>query len=73
MANAPNKSGQMPHQKRRCHRCHGSGQAPCQICGGSAKVPKGRDARGHPVLGRCDGCLGRGRIRCGVCGGDGMV
>jgi hypothetical protein len=36
-----------PYQKTRCSRCRGTGDAPCGICGGVGKVPKGCDAHGH--------------------------
>ena len=34
-----------PQVKRPCHRCHGTGRAQCDICGGSGMVAKGKDGR----------------------------
>ena len=36
-----------PDPKRRCHRCHGSGQATCVTCGGQGRVLKGKDRLGR--------------------------
>lgn len=59
--------------KRRCHRCHGSGQADCMICHGQGRVVTGRDQYSAPVFGRCEGCMGRKTNRCTVCRGDGWT
>ncbi len=67
------RSRQEPYEKRRCHRCRGMGHAPCGICGGVGKVPKGADSEGHPHFGRCDGCLGRKVVRCPNCGGERFI
>ena len=62
-----------PDVKRRCHRCHGSGRAPCQICNGSGQVRKGNDRQGRPHFERCEGCFGLKTTRCRVCSGEGFV
>lgn len=64
---------QIPHEKRLCHRCHGTGRAPCAICGGSGEVAKGTDATGRPKFGRCEGCLGTRTARCPTCGGERFI
>ncbi len=64
---------QTPPVKRRCHRCHGSGRYPCQICRGTGQVVKGTDARGNQILDRCGGCFGIKTVRCPMCGGDGFA
>ncbi|MEX5729512.1 DnaJ-class molecular chaperone [Rhodovulum iodosum] len=64
---------QMPHIKRRCHRCRGTGREPCQVCGGKGQVMKGTDMRGHPQWGTCDGCMGLKTKRCAACGGEGFA
>ena len=58
--------------KRRCHRCRGTGQAPCQICAGSGEVLKGKTYNGGPIFMRCQGCFGRKVNRCNVCCGEGF-
>ncbi|NKX43213.1 hypothetical protein [Roseicyclus persicicus] len=55
---------------RRCHRCNGTGLAPCRVCGGSGKLLRGADRNGHPQFQRCDGCLGRKTTRCPTCHGQ---
>lgn len=62
-----------PYEKTRCNRCRGTGHAPCGICGGVGKVPKGANSDGHPMFGRCDGCLGRKTVRCPTCGGERFI
>ena len=69
----PKPKKQMPHVKRRCHRCAGSGRAPCQICGGAGRVLRRVDAQGHQEFGQCEGCFGVKSRRCGHCGGDGFA
>jgi len=59
--------------KRRCHRCYGSGNAPCQICGGSGEVLMGKDIHGKLKFGRCSSCYGTRTRRCSYCNGEGMV
>ncbi len=54
----------------RCHRCSGTGFAPCRICGGAGKSMAGADLNGHPVFTRCEGCLGRRTSRCPQCHGQ---
>jgi DnaJ-class molecular chaperone len=58
---------------RRCHRCNGSGIAPCRICGGSGQVLKGRSINGAPEFIRCDGCYGRKSGRCSACHGQRFI
>ncbi|QFT79379.1 hypothetical protein FIU89_02055 [Roseovarius sp. THAF27] len=60
-------------QLRRCHRCAGSGQAPCQVCFGHGTTHRRTDRFGKPVHDRCDGCFGRKTTRCGLCNGDGFI
>jgi hypothetical protein len=62
-----------PVALRRCHRCQGSGQAPCRICGGSGRLLKGADSNGHPQFGRCEGCYGRKTTRCTTCNGQHFI
>ncbi len=59
--------------RRRCHRCHGSGRAPCQICRGTGQVVTGTDARGRQTFDRCGGCFGVKTTRCPTCGGEGFL
>ncbi|MCR9151563.1 MAG: hypothetical protein NXH83_15435 [Rhodobacteraceae bacterium] len=59
--------------KRRCHRCRGTGRAPCPICGGAGQVPGGTDRQGNPQFVRCSGCFGARAMRCSQCGGDGYL
>lgn len=61
------------YEKHRCSRCRGTGDAPCGVCGGSGKLPKGCDAHGHTMYGLCEGCLGRKTVRCPTCGGERFV
>jgi len=67
------RQNQVPHVKRRCHRCHGTGRAPCQICGGTGRVLKGTDINGYPQFQRCEGCFGNKTTRCSACGGEGFA
>lgn len=69
---APRKV-QTPYLKRRCHRCRGTGLAPCPICGGTGQIYKGRDGFGKPKHDRCDGCFGVKSRRCSVCNGEGLA
>ena len=62
---------QMPHQKLRCHRCLGSGRAPCQICRGRGEDIVGYDLNGQPRLQTCSGCYGTRTRLCSYCGGEG--
>jgi len=55
---------------RRCHRCAGTGLAPCRVCGGSGKLMRGADANGRAVFGPCEGCYGRKTVRCQTCNGQ---
>lgn len=66
------KKAPMPHFKRQCIRCHGTGRAPCQICGGSGQVLSGVDITGMPRFGSCAGCMGTKLSRCPSCGGEGI-
>jgi DnaJ-class molecular chaperone len=59
-----------PEIKRQCHRCNGSGLAPCRICAGSGRVMIKKDINGTPQFDRCSGCLGRKTGRCPHCGGE---
>lgn len=59
--------------RRRCHRCHGSGRAPCRICAGKGEVMLGTDGQGRPRFGPCTGCMGLKHTRCSQCGGEGYV
>jgi len=61
------------HVKQRCHRCRGTGRAPCPICNGTGQVLKGRDRLGHAEYGRCEGCFGLKTTRCSNCGGEGFA
>ena len=70
--NSPGKK-QVPYVKRRCHRCHGTGRAPCQFCNGSGQVAKGRDKFGNALFERCVGGFGTKSRRCTVCGGEGFA
>lgn len=60
-------------QMRRCHRCTGSGQAPCQVCFGKGTTHRRLDRFGKPIHDRCDGCFGRKTTRCGLCNGAGFT
>ena len=62
-----------PHVKQRCHRCRGSGRAPCPICQGTGQVFKTKDRLGAPVFGRCDGCFGAKTRICAHCSGEGFA
>ncbi len=59
--------------KRRCHRCHGSGRAPCPICSGRGEVMQGTDVNGAPIFGQCEGCYGLKHVRCAHCSGEGWT
>lgn len=59
--------------KRRCHRCHGTGRAPCGSCGGQGRVLTGKDRLGHPVHGQCNACYGTRTRKCNNCSGEGFV
>lgn len=61
------KAEHVPH---RCHRCNGSGVAPCRTCGGTGRLMRGADANGRPTFGRCEGCYGRRTTRCTTCNGQ---
>lgn len=54
----------------RCHRCNGTGQSACRICGGAGQMMAGADVNGHPTFARCEGCLGRRTSRCPQCHGQ---
>lgn len=62
-----------PDPKRRCHRCHGSGQSSCISCGGQGRVVKTKDHLGQPIFGRCDACYGTRTRRCTSCSGEGFI
>lgn len=62
-----------PAVKRRCHRCRGSGRAPCQICNGTGQVQQGKDQFGKQQFGTCGGCFGLKTTRCAICGGEGLT
>lgn len=62
-----------PYVKQRCHRCRGSGRAPCPICQGTGRVFKGKDRLGTPLYDRCDGCLGARTRVCSHCSGEGFA
>ncbi len=68
-----NRKDQTPQVRRRCHRCHGSGRAPCPICGGTGQVMTGTDRQGKPRFDRCSGCFGLKNTRCSHCGGEGFT
>ena len=55
---------------RRCHRCNGTGTAPCRVCGGSGKLMRGADINGRPQFGQCEGRFGRKMVRCQTCNGQ---
>jgi len=59
--------------KRQCHRCRGTGLAPCRICAGSGRVMVGKNLNGSAIFDRCSGCLGRKTGRCSHCGGEKFV
>ena len=59
--------------QRRCYRCHGTGRAPCQGCGGSGRMTTSRDALGNVQAARCPQCYGNKVSRCRTCGGTGMT
>ena len=59
--------------RRRCHRCHGTGQCNCRVCGGSGRVPQSRNVFGEQQFARCSGCYGNRRTRCATCGGTGYT
>ncbi len=69
---APRKK-QALYVKRRCHRCAGTGHAPCPICSGSGQAIKGKDFNGRLQFGRCDGCFGNKTRLCSACNGEGMA
>jgi len=69
----PKKKKKEVQAKRRCQRCRSTGRAPCQICGGTGQVIRGKDYNGHPLFGRCEGCLGVKTTRCSACGGEGFI
>ena len=64
---------QDPDVKRRCHRCHGSGRSPCQICNGAGQVATGKDVYGKAKYSNCGGCFGLKVSRCSTCNGEGFV
>ncbi|MBF9057982.1 hypothetical protein HKCCSP123_02185 [Rhodobacterales bacterium HKCCSP123] len=64
------KTKHVPH---RCHRCNGTGIAPCRTCGGTGKLKRGADRNGHPAFGPCEGCYGRKTTRCPTCNGQVFV
>ncbi len=59
-----------PPLKRQCHRCNGTGLAPCRICAGRGKVMAGVDANGSAIFNMCSGCLGRKTGKCPTCNGE---
>jgi hypothetical protein len=67
------RRGEVPHVLHRCHRCRGTGQAACQVCGGSGETVKGRDIFGRIEHSRCCGCFGTKSTRCSACGGTGWT
>ncbi len=67
------KRTKTPEVKRQCHRCHGSGLAPCRICAGRGKVMSGKDLNGMPKFINCTGCMGRKTGRCPKCNGERFV
>ena len=73
MEQSTSKKKTAPQVKRPCHRCHGTGRAQCEICGGSGQVAKGKDGMGRSQFGRCDGCMGTKTARCRTCGGERFV
>jgi DnaJ-class molecular chaperone len=73
MAKTGGNDNQTQPINRRCHRCHGSGRLPCQICRGTGQVLRITDARGRQQFDRCGGCFGIKTTRCYTCGGDGYT
>lgn len=69
----PYRKSRQAHPWRRCHRCRGTGFAPCQICNGSGAVAKGRDLFGNVQFGGCSGCHGMKNRKCTNCGGTGLL
>lgn len=63
----------VPDLKRQCHRCNGTGLAPCRICAGRGAVSAGNDIQGQPTFIRCSGCLGSKTTRCATCGGERFI
>ena len=61
------KAEDAPH---RCHRCNGTGVAPCRTCGGTGKLFRGADRNGRSTYDRCEGCFGRKTTRCPTCLGQ---
>jgi CCR4-NOT transcription complex subunit 6 len=55
---------------RRCHRCNGTGLAPCRVCGGNGRLMMRTNRNGTPSFGRCEGCYGRKLVRCSTCCGQ---
>ena len=47
-----------------CHKCHGSGEMECSVCGGSGYSWSG---------GQCYHCYGEGTETCKECNGDGYI
>jgi len=70
---APSRRKRAEHVLRRCHRCRGTGNAPCQICGGAGEVFRGRDLFGKAQHNRCAGCFGTKSTRCSTCAGIGWT
>lgn len=50
--------------RKRCRKCHGSGEVDCKSCGGSGYSWSG---------GQCGSCGGTGLMTCPECNGDGYV
>lgn len=73
MYQPPRQKPQMPHVKRRCHRCRGAGRVPCQFCGGKGEVRTGSDIYNRPIMSRCSSCFGLKALRCSTCSGEGLA
>jgi hypothetical protein len=69
----PHRKGQAQHVLRRCHRCRGTGRAPCQVCNGAGDVLRGRDLFGKAQYSKCGGCFGTRSCRCSTCAGLGWT
>ena len=58
--------------KQTCSACDGSGEVPCQGCGGSG-IPRKDHIDEAREWASCASCHGRGTIPCQKCGGSGTI